>query len=105
MRLWRIPRKVGLSRRLVIADKGQNAIAGLFNAPLRKPDELYIVVIEPLGIFLAQRQAVNFKVVAGLLFGLSIIAPQKIADPLAGILPNGRNTADCPARPSPARLF
>ena len=77
--------KSGVIQIAVVADKGQNAIAGLFYAPLGKPNELYIIVVQPFGVFLAQRLTVYFKVVACLLSGLCVKAVQQAADPFACI--------------------
>ena len=48
----------------VIGDEGEDALAGLVDAPLRPADEFHVVVLQPLGVALAERLAVAHVVIA-----------------------------------------
>lgn len=48
----------------MVGDKGQHAVAGALDAPLRKADELDVVVVEPFGVAFGKLLAIHRKVVA-----------------------------------------
>jgi len=68
------PAKGGVVQIPVIGDEGQHAFAGLGDAPLPEADELHIIVLQPLGIALAERLAVHEVVIA-----------DEVADPVAAV--------------------
>ena len=54
--------KRGIVQIAMIGNHTDNTETGLLNFPLRETQELYIIILQPLGIFLAQRFSVNLIV-------------------------------------------
>ena len=78
--------KGGVVQVAVVGDKGQHAVAGALDAPLRKADELDVVVVEPFGVALGKFLAIHRKVVARGAAALAAVhAAQQVGNPLAGI--------------------
>jgi len=47
----------------VIGYEREHAISGLLDSPLREPDELHVVIVEPFRIALAKRFSIDLEVV------------------------------------------
>ncbi len=54
--------KGGVIEVAVVCDEPENAFADLVNLPLSKSDELDIVILKPLGVFLAKRFPIHHLV-------------------------------------------
>ena len=52
----------------VICNKAENALTSLIDLPLRKPNEFYIVILQPLWIFLSERLSINYFVILDLIY-------------------------------------
>jgi len=57
--------KSGIIQITVIGDHAHNPVSGLLDLPLSKAQELYIIVLEPFGVSLAQRFAVHYVITLG----------------------------------------
>jgi hypothetical protein len=49
----------------VIRDKRQHAAAGLGDAPLRKPHELDVIIVQPFRVAFTQGRTINLEVTFG----------------------------------------
>ncbi len=69
----------------VVADKRKDTVARAFDAPLREPDELHVIVVQPFRIALAQRFAVHFKITGRSSIGRTVRPAEEIGNPPAVI--------------------
>ena len=66
----------GVVQVAVVGDESKYAVAGAVDRPLREADELYVVVVQPLGVAFVQRLAVHRKVACR-----GIVGPEQVTAP------------------------